>query len=100
MPVTYVMQYNFVIAHIPGSTNTAADYLSRVELNATEKLEFAIRDDIQVTPIEVNIQSNGVAEEETLYLETEDALTEEQLWKQKQQCRDKAKFAHEKPSLR
>ena len=53
----YVLQYNFVIAHIPGSTNTAADYLSRVELNATEKLEFAIRDDIQVTPIEVNIQS-------------------------------------------
>ena len=93
------MQYNFVIAHIPGSTNTGAVFLSPVELDATKKLEFTIRDDIQVTPIEVNIQSNGVAEEETLYLEGEDALTQEQLWKQKQHSGDKAKFAHEKLAL-
>ena len=52
-----------------------------------KEIEFAIRNDIQVTPIEVNIQSNGVSEEETLYLETEDTLTEEQLWTQKQQRR-------------
>ena len=33
----YVLQFNFRIAHIAGSTNTAADFLSRLELKVTEK---------------------------------------------------------------
>ena len=35
----YVLQYNFVIAHVAGVMNTAADFFSRAELNPTEKLE-------------------------------------------------------------
>ena len=33
----YVLQFNFKIAHIAGSVNTAADFLSRLELKVTEK---------------------------------------------------------------
>ena len=32
----YVLQFNFEIAHIAGSIDTAADFLSRLELEVTE----------------------------------------------------------------
>ena len=34
----YVLQFNFKIAHIAGSINTAAEFLSRLELKVTEKI--------------------------------------------------------------
>ena len=49
----YVLQFNFKIAHIAGSVNTAADFLSRLELKVTEKIRLKIREDIHTTPIEV-----------------------------------------------
>ena len=49
----YVLQFNFKIAHIAGSVNTAADFLSRLELKVTEKIHLKIREDVQTTPIEV-----------------------------------------------
>ena len=52
----YVIQFNFTIAHIPGKNNTAADYLSRLEICPKEKLILRIREDISTTPIELNIQ--------------------------------------------
>ena len=42
----YVLQFNFALAHIAGSVNTAADFLSRLELNVSEKLRLRIREDI------------------------------------------------------
>ena len=49
----YVIQFNFTIAHIPGINNTAADYLSRLEISPKEKLILRIREDIPTTPIEL-----------------------------------------------
>ena len=57
----YVIQFNFTIAHIPGKNNTAADYLSRLEMDPKDKQTLTIREDIVTKPIEVNIQSAGVA---------------------------------------
>ena len=34
----YVLKFNFKIAHIAGSINTAADFLSKLELKVTEKI--------------------------------------------------------------
>ena len=45
---------------------TAADFLSRTEVNPVEKLEMSIRNDIQTKAIEVNIQSSGIVEEEQI----------------------------------
>ena len=39
----------------------AVDFLSRTEINPTEKLEINLRNDIQTKAIEVNIQSSGIA---------------------------------------
>ena len=63
----YVLQINFKIAHIAGSVNTAADFLSRLELKVTEKIRLKIREDIQTTPIEVTTSSSDVADEEQFF---------------------------------
>ena len=40
----HVLQFNFKIAHMAGSVNTAADFLSRLELKVTEKIHPKIRE--------------------------------------------------------
>ena len=45
----YVIQFNFVIAQIPGAQNTAADYLSRLEADPKDKLVMKIREDVNTT---------------------------------------------------
>ena len=64
----YVLQFNFKIAHIAASVNTAADFLSRVEPKITEKIRLKIREDIQTTPIEVTTSSSDVADEEQIFI--------------------------------
>ena len=86
----YVLQYNFVIAHVAGSMNTAADFLSRTEVNPTGKLEMTIRNDIHTKAIEVNIQSTGIVEEEQIYILPDEEIDENQLWEEKQNTRNQA----------
>ena len=81
----FVIQFNFIIAHIPGENNTAADYLSRMEMDPTEKLVLKIREDVETRPIEVNVQSAGVSEEEQVFFTGEDNETEHQIWDRKPQ---------------
>ena len=59
----YVLQFNFKIAHIAGSVNTAADFPSRLELKVTEKIHLKIREEVQATPIELSTSSSDVADE-------------------------------------
>ena len=68
--------------------NTAADFLSRTEVNPVEKLELTIRNDIHTKAIEVNIRSSGIVEEEQIYILPDDELDENQLWQEKQNIRD------------
>ena len=42
----FVLQFNFTIAHIPGKMNTAADFLSRLEMDPNEKVILKIIEDI------------------------------------------------------
>ena len=57
----FVLQFNLKTAHIAGSVNTAADFLSRLELIVTEKIRLKTRENIQTTPIEVTTSSSDVA---------------------------------------
>ena len=59
----YVLQFNFKKAHIAGSFNTAAKFLSRLELKVTEKIHVKIREDVKTTPIEVSTSSSVAAHE-------------------------------------
>ena len=98
----YVLQFNFKIAHIAGSVNTAADFLSGLELKVTERIRLKIREDVQTTPIEVTTSSSDVADEEQFFfMHTDDQdETEEQILQRKEQSRDKALewVANQEPS--
>ena len=90
----YVLQFNFKIAHIAGSVNTAAYFLSRLELKVTEKVRLKIREDIQTTPIEVTTSSSDVADEEQVFFtQTDnDNESEEQTLERKEHSRQNAKL--------
>ena len=89
----YVLQLNFKIAHIAGSVNTAADFLSRLEFKVTEKIRLKIREDIHTTPIEVTPSSSDVADEENFFFTHADDSNEskEQTLERKAQSKRNAK---------
>ena len=82
----FVLQFNFTIAHIPGKTNTSANFSSRLESDPNEKTFLNIRENIPKQPIEVNIESTGIAREDQVFFNTDDVSlpSEEQQWQQKQ----------------
>ena len=88
----YVLQFNFKIAQIAGSVNTAADFLSRLELKVTERIRLKIRVGVQTTPIEVTTSSSGVADEEQFFFTQTDGEdeTEEQILQRKKLSRERA----------
>ena len=89
----YVLQFDFKIAHIAGSVNTAADFLSRLELKVTEKIRLKTKEDIQTTPIEVKTSSSDVAEEEHFFFTQADnnGESEEHIFERKEQSRQNVK---------
>ena len=101
----YVLQINFKIAHIAGSVNTAADFLSRLEIKVPEKIRLKIREDIHTTPIEVTTSSSDVADEEQFFFMHADDTdeSEEQTLERKEQSRQNAKqwaAIEESPALK
>ena len=98
----YVLQFSFKLAHIVGSVNTAADFLSRMELKVTEKIRLKIREDVQTTPIEVKPSSSEVADGEQFFFRQADGSveTEEQILQRKDQSWKKATewLANQEPS--
>ena len=75
------------MAHIAGSVNTAADFLSRLELNVTEKIHLKIGEDAQTIPIEVSTSSSEVADEEGFFFtqaDGQDKIKEQILQRKKQ----------------
>ena len=96
----YVLQENFIISHVADSMNTAADFLSRTEVNPVEKLEMSIRNDIQTRAIEVNIQSSAIVEEEQIYILPDDEFDENRLWEEKQIVKNQAQSETHKLTMR
>ena len=88
-----MLQFNFKIAHIAGSVNTAADFFSRLELKVTEKIRLKNREDIQTTPVEVTTSSSDVADEEQVFFTQadNDNESEEQTLERTEQSRQNAK---------
>ena len=86
----FVLQFHFKIAHVLERMNTAADFLSRLDISPKEKVLLQIREDIQTTPILVNIQSSDIHEGDQFYfLPEDDSETEEDIWERKQRARKK-----------
>ena len=98
----YVLQFNFKIAQIAGSVNTAADFLSKLELKVIEKIRLKIREDIQATPLEVSTSYSDVAAVEQFFFTITDNKddSEEKTYERKEQSRPNAKqwVANEEPT--
>ena len=60
----YVLQFKFRTMHLTGFQNRAANFLSQLELTLKEKVQLKLRDNILTSPIEVNLQSTDVADQE------------------------------------
>ena len=83
--------------HVAGSQNTAADFLSRLELILKEKVQLKLRDDILTSPIEVNLHSSDVADEEQLFfLPDEEEESEQEIFASKALSKQRAQEEHEK----
>ena len=87
-----MLQFNFEIAHIAGSVNTAVDFLSRLEIKVTERIRLNIKEDVQISPIEITTCSSEVAfEEQCFFTQTDDQNeTDEQILQRREQSRKKA----------
>ena len=100
----FVLHFNFKLAHIAGSVNTAADFLPRLELKVTEKIFLKIREDVQTIPVDVSTSSSDVADEEQILLTQSDSQdeTEEQILQRKEQSQKKAAewVVNQEPSSR
>ena len=53
--VDYVLSFNFVLGHISGKANAAADYLSRIHVNPSTMLKLKLSDRIPVKDIEFEV---------------------------------------------
>ena len=49
--VDHVLNFNFVLGHIPGKANAAADYLSRIHIQPHTKLELRFNSKIPVADV-------------------------------------------------
>ena len=52
-----VMAFPFIIGHIPGKANAAADFLSRMHLDPSQKFELKIKEPMQMQEIELNVSA-------------------------------------------
>ena len=79
----YVLHFNFPIKTVAETQNTAADFLSRIDLDPKESVELKITDGITIRPIQVNLQSTDVADEVQLFfLPDETTETEDEIFLQ------------------
>ena len=53
--VDHVLNFNFVLGHIPGKANAAADYLSRIHVHPHTKLELKFNFQIPVKQVHLNM---------------------------------------------
>ena len=53
--VDHVLNFNFVLGHIPGKANAAADYLSRIHIQPHTKLELRFNSKIPVADVHLHM---------------------------------------------
>ena len=51
------LQIDFVLAHVPGVGNPAADYLSRIDTSPKDRVHLKLHDEIPVSKLEIDLAS-------------------------------------------
>ena len=57
------LQVHFILAHIPGKDNPAADYLSRLDIDPLERYHLKLTDSIPVHEIEIDLAAKTPKQE-------------------------------------
>ena len=70
--------------------NTEADFIPRFKMNPNKKTIIKISEDIPKEPIEMNIESTCIAQEEAVFSDTTDQqeTTEKDFWTRKEEARN------------
>ena len=63
----------FIIAQFPEKMNTPVDFLHSLENDTNENFLLRVQEDVSTQPIEINIQSIGITQEDQFFFHTEDA---------------------------
>ena len=58
------LQFNFLLPHVPGVENPAADYLSRLEIRPEDRVHLKLTDTIPIHRIEIDIASRTPKQKE------------------------------------
>ena len=58
------LQFEFVFAHVPGTENPAADYLSRLDIRPDERIHLKLNDEIPVFHVEIDLASRTPKQDE------------------------------------
>ena len=67
------LQFEFVLAHVPGTENPAADYLSRLDIRPEEGIHLKLHDEIPVFHVEIDLASKTPKQDE----EEEDCIPDD-----------------------
>ena len=62
--IKFNLQFNFILAHVPGVENPAADYLSRLDIKPQDRIHLKLHDTIPVQHIEVDLASQTPKQDE------------------------------------
>ena len=85
----FVLHSTSFIAHFPGKLDTAAGYPSGLETDPSKKVFLEIREKVLTQPIEVNIESTGLAQEDQVFSTTMTLTCDLKIWQGKQEKRSK-----------
>ena len=74
------LQFDVVVAHLPGTENNAADYLSRLDIRPEEQIHIKLNDEIFVYHVEIDLSSKTPKqdEDEEDYIPDDDTTTSKQ----------------------
>ena len=50
-----VLQFDFVLTHVPGTEISAADYLSRLDINSQDRIHLQLNEEIRVCHVEIDL---------------------------------------------
>ena len=74
------LQFDFVLAHVPGSENPAVDYLARLDIRLEERIHLKLNDEVPDNHVEIDLSFRTPKQDEVEgdYIPDDDTTTSKQ----------------------